>query len=222
MGLDKFSLKKALPFYEQVYSSIKEMILTGVLAPGERIYEAQLAREFEVSRSPIREAVRALEKDGLLVTDSKSQISVYKPTIKDVEEIYQCRMALESLAARLAAGLAEESELKRLEAIMEDTKKAVDSGEDEKETLIRLNGSFHDTIMDMSRNHRLQKQLYDLRALAFYYRSMNAQGEGRLQEIYDQHHGIYSSISERNAEKAAILMAQHIANDLEHLKSIVG
>lgn len=84
---------KRMPYYEQCYYTIKNMIFNGKFKPGERINETQLTKDFNVSKSPVREAIRILEKEGLLVVD-KSRVLVYEPTVKDIKEVYFCRMAL--------------------------------------------------------------------------------------------------------------------------------
>lgn len=198
------------------------MIVQGVFQPGERIYEAKLAREFNVSRSPVREAVRALEKEGLLVIDDKSKITVYKPSMKDVEDIYQCRMVLESLAARLTTRLSANRELKEIETTLVQTKKLLE-GEDEQksETVISLNAKFHDLIVQFSQNKRLQKQIHDLRSLTYYFRVLNFQGENRKWVIFNEHQEVFEAIKERNEEKAGLVMTAHINNDLIHLKNII-
>ncbi|MGG1658490.1 GntR family transcriptional regulator [Brevibacillus sp. NRS-1366] len=220
--MNKFALAKSMPFYDQVYNSIKQMIHQGVFQPGDRIYEAKIARDFNLSRSPVREAVRALEKEGLLIIDDKSRMTVYKPTMKDVEEIYQCRMVLESLAAKLATKLATSRELKEIETILVQTKKYLE-GKDEpdKEAIIRLNSRFHDLILQFSKNNRLQKQLSELRSLTHYYMLMNLKGERRKWIIFDEHQEIFNCIKRGDDEKAGQLMSNHISNDLHHLKGIL-
>lgn len=99
--MEHLPLEKAEPYYEQIDQIIKKLIFQGVYKPGEHIYDAKLAKEFNVSRSPVREAVRAIEKEGLFVLNSKQQLVVYKPSLEDVKEIYLCRGGLESLAVKL-------------------------------------------------------------------------------------------------------------------------
>lgn len=196
--------------------------MQGVYAPGDRIYEARIAREFNVSRSPVREAIRVLEKEGLLIIDDKSKIWVYKPTLKDVEDIYQCRMALESLAARLTTEHATEKELQQIEETLHESKNHLAEGTArEKDALISSNGRFHDLIMLFSQNHRLQKQLNDLRSLTHYFRVINFQGEDRAKQIIDQHEQIFIHMKRRQENKAAVSMAEHIESDLRHLTQLI-
>lgn len=220
--MDNFMLKRALPYYEQIYQSIKELVYQGVYNPGDRIYEVQIAKQFNVSRSPVREAVRVLVKEGLLTIDDKSQIRVYKPSIKDVENIYQCRTALESLAVELTTEKASDNNLQVIENVIIKTEKALDgkAGKD-KHDIISLNGQFHDLIVHYCGNNRLQKHLIDLRSLTYYYRAINFEGENRKEIILDEHQKIFTQMKNRSAYQASELMKIHMVNDLNHLKSIV-
>jgi len=220
--MNKFALAKSVPYYDQVYHSIKQMIHGGIFQPGDRIYEAKIARDFNLSRSPVREAIRALEKEGLLVIDEKSRMTVYKPTIKDVEEIYQCRMVLESLAAKLATKHATNRELKEIEGVLVQTKKYLEGKEEpDKEFIISLNSRFHDFILQLSKNNRLQKQLSELKALTHYYMLINLKGERRKWIIFAEHQEIFDCMKQGDDEKAGQLMSTHIHNDLQHLKQIL-
>jgi len=215
------TLIKSSPYYEQVYNQLKTMIIQGKFTPGERIYEAKIAEGFQVSRSPVREAIRVLAREGLLVVRNK-QITVYHPTLRDVEEIYQCRMALESLAARLASGMASDEELVKIESVLNKTKEMIEEGEEKnKEQLVCLNARFHDLIIEFSKNLRLQQQLEHLRSLSYFYRVLNFQGAGRARVILEEHQEIFAQIRSRREVEAAALMERHIANDLRHLKKIL-
>ncbi|WP_243137699.1 GntR family transcriptional regulator, partial [Desulfofundulus thermobenzoicus] len=94
-GMNSFEMERPAPYHMQFYEQLKQMIFDGQFQPGERINETQLAKQFGVSRSPVREAMRLLEKDELLIADHRSGYSVYTLTEKDVEELYQIRAALE-------------------------------------------------------------------------------------------------------------------------------
>ncbi|MBU8878777.1 GntR family transcriptional regulator [Bacillus sp. FJAT-29790] len=219
--MNTFEIEKPVRYYEQVYNSIREMIVQGVLKPGDKIFEAKIAREFNISRSPVREAVRALEKEGLLVIDEKSRITVYKPTMKDIEDIYECRMALESLAARLTTRLASGQEIKRIENTVLNSKRYLDAADEQNRlALITENTQFHDLITKYSQNRRLKKQLRDLNSLSHYYRVLNFQGENREWVVFNEHQEILNFMKRRDEEKAAFMMRKHLETDLTHLKEI--
>ncbi|MCH6264728.1 MULTISPECIES: GntR family transcriptional regulator [Neobacillus] len=219
--MDSFSIEKPVRYYDQVYNTLREMIVQGDLKPGDSIYEARIARDLNISRSPVREAVRALEKEGLLAIDEKSRITVYKPTLKDIVDIYECRMVLESLAARLTTRLATAQELQNIEKTVIDSKQYLDAeGERNRQALIAENGRFHELIIKYSQNRRLKKQLRDLHSLSHYFRTLNFQGENREWIVYNEHQDILVQMKRRDEDKAAFMMNKHLETDLEHLKEI--
>ncbi|WP_019241989.1 MULTISPECIES: GntR family transcriptional regulator [Bacillus] len=221
--MDTFSIEKPMRYYDQVYHSIREMIVKGVLKPGDGIYEARIARELNISRSPVREAVRALEKEGLLEINEKSRITVYKPTIKDIEDIYQCRIVLESLAASLTTRLATKSEIEEIESTLVKSRAYLENyNEEKKDKVIEENARFHDLIMKYSQNRRLNKQLSDLKSLSHYYRVLNFQGENREWNVFYEHQEIFNHIVNKEQEKAYKAMQNHMKNDLIHLREIFG
>lgn len=219
--MDSFSIEKPVRYYDQVYNTLREMIVQGDLKPGDSIFEARIARDLNISRSPVREAVRALEKEGLLAIDEKSRITVYKPTLKDIVDIYECRMVLESLAARLTTRLATAQELQNIEKTVIDSKQYLDTeGERNRQALIAENGRFHELIIKYSQNRRLKKQLRDLHSLSHYFRTLNFQGENREWIVYNEHQDILAQMKRRDEDKAAFMMNKHLETDLEHLKEI--
>jgi DNA-binding GntR family transcriptional regulator len=219
-AMNEYSIEKSVPYYDQVYDSIKRKIILGDFRPGEKIFEAKIARQFQISRSPVREAVKALVKEGLLVIEN-SKITVYKPNLMDVEEIYQCRMALESLAAKLTAKLATEEQLIEIEKTLIKTEKHLkEENVNNYEEITLLNSQFHDLIIKCCKNKRLQKQLNELRSLTYYYRRNNIQGDQRKLTIFQGHKEIFYHIKNGDDVSAGLAMENHIVQDLEHLKTM--
>jgi len=214
------SLEKPQPYYEQFYHMIKKMIYEGKFQPGERINETQLAKEFNVSKSPIREAIRILEKEGLLVVE-KLKVVVYKPTAKDVKDIYFCRKALESFAVSLTTQTASDEELGEIEVLLEKTEQAIQANEDPN-TIITLNEQFHNLIISFTRNTRLQKQVADLKGLIYYFRILNFKGKSRAEEIVKQHRNIFNYMKIRDEKLAAQEMIKHLELDVEHLFEVLS
>ena len=219
--MESYFVKKPTPFYDQLYHAIKKMIIDGVYKPGERIVESKLAKEMNLSRTPIREAIRALENEGLVVIDEKSRILVYTPTAKDVEDVYQCRMALESLAVRLTIRRASDADIQQLERTLNQVRTMIEQQAYPKDEVIELNSQFHNLIYQYSGNHLLQKHLNGLKSLLHLYRVLNFQGENRDWIIYNEHHEIYRWIKERDEEKAAEAMIQHLIHDYNHLIEVI-
>ncbi|MGG1679986.1 GntR family transcriptional regulator [Neobacillus sp. NRS-1170] len=212
-------LQKPLPYYQQIQQSIKESIFSGVYKPGDRLYEAKIAKQYQISRSPVREAIRGLIIEGLLVMDERSQISVYKPNLQDVRDIYECRISLESKAVELTAERATDEQLQELGKILEQTAEAVQEGNTE--TIVACNARFHELIILYSGNARLMKLVEDLNGLIYYYRVLNIQGDDRLSTILKGHTDIYLAIKERDAKKASDRLKEHTQEDLSNLIQII-
>ena len=212
-------LEKALPFYLQIQNEIKERIWHGEYKPGDRLFEAQLAKQFSISRSPVREAIRTLINEGLLIMDEKSQITVYKPTLKDVRDIYGCRIALESAAVALAAERATGQQIAELERIIAETEAA--NEKNDKEEIVKWNTKFHEKIILISGNERLKKLVDELHSLIYYYRLFNIKGNLRGQIILKGHKEILKAINERNPEKAAKCLMEHTQEDLKNLINLI-
>ncbi|PLR75893.1 GntR family transcriptional regulator [Bacillus sp. V3-13] len=217
---EQTSLQRALPYYQQIQQTIKTRIFQGVYKPGDRLYEAQIAKEFAISRSPVREAIRALVNEGLIIMDEKSQLSVYKPSLQDVRDIYECRVALESTAVALATERITGKDLAELEKVLEDTNEAIKRGE--KEEIIKYNALFHECIIDYSGNMRLKKMVDDLHSLTYYYRVLNMEGPDRASVILKGHRDIFTAMKEKNPDEAAKKLTEHTQEDLENLIKLIG
>ena len=218
--MSEFSIEKPIPYYEQFYHSIKKMIFDGTYKPGERIVETQLAKQFGVSKSPVREAIRLLEKEGLVVVDNKSRVIVYEPTLKDVEDIYFCRMALESFAVGLMVKIASDEQIEEIKKALDEAEKAIDQVA-EAAVIIELNAKFHRLIVQFTQNKRLQKQLDDLKSLTQFYRILNFQKQNRANVILREHQQIFTCIASRDKEKASMKMIAHLEHDLAYITDIL-
>lgn len=210
------------PLYEQVYEQLKEKILAGELKFGEKINEVQIASSLNISRGPVRESVRILEQEGLLIRDSKSQLSIYKPSVQDLIHIYQCRKALESLAVELAVKNITQDQLNQLKQVMDNSKQLSEienPNEKTKLSFLELNSKFHQIIIKTAQNPRLMSQIGDLQSLTRLYRKFNIQTQERIRVAHSQHFGIYQAIMNNDKDKARKLMENHIEYDMVHLTS---
>lgn len=208
------------PLYKQIYNYLRKEILSGRLTSEKRINEVHLAKKLNVSRGPVREAIQKIEKEGLIIRDARNKLFVYKPTVEDLVNIYQCRMALESLAAELAAINITQSNIDMLSSILQETEEIINSDLSKGETIDRfteISTKFHNQIIIFSENPRLDQEIKQLKSLVFYYRQYNSKYAWRRHEIYEEHKMISEAICTRDKKKAAELMKKHIEHDLQHL-----
>ncbi|AWM15935.1 MULTISPECIES: GntR family transcriptional regulator [Bacillus] len=218
--MDDFKLDKPTPYYLQFYNQLKKMIFNGTFKPGERINETQLAKSFGVSRSPIREAMRLLEKDGLLKADDRNGFSITSLTAKDVDEIYKIRIPLEQLAVELVIDEANEEELAILEKQLEETEKAIHNGTEDTE-IISLNQRFHELLVDFSHNRHLKNLLEHVNDLIHFCRILNYTGDHRAETILSEHRKIFEEVKKKNKEAAKQYVMAHFNHDCEHLKRVL-
>jgi DNA-binding GntR family transcriptional regulator len=196
------SIQKAEPAYQQAYEIIREMIIGGSLAAGQKLTEESLARILNVSRTPIRESLRRLEQEGLVV-----EKRVIKPSEKMLRDIYNLRILLEGYGAFQAALELTEDKIEVLRECIENAKKG------SKEDAMRSNTVFHDTIMAASGNHYMLDTYEKMRYIILLFRhDVVFYNRPNLQE---EHEKIYQAIVNRNSELAERLMKEHLQHDLE-------
>ncbi|MCZ2258599.1 GntR family transcriptional regulator [Sporosarcina sp. G11-34] len=206
------------PLYLQVYDGIREEILTGRIEANGQINEVQLAKQLNVSRGPIREAVGKLEQEGLLIRKNKS-LYVYKTSKEDLQEIYACRIALESLAVKLTTKNLSEDAIAELNEVFREKERLlkVQSVENISDRFTKECSKFHEIILRESGNERLYQQTNQLRNLTRFYRNSKLRIAEIRKNMYEQHLGIFEAMKAGKGEEAAILMKEHMESDLTFL-----
>ncbi|MED2974098.1 GntR family transcriptional regulator [Fictibacillus sp. B-59209] len=202
------------PLHEQAYQVLLKFLLEGEYQPGERLVEIKLSEKIGVSRGTIREAIRMLLKDGLLV-QNESAIRVFKPTLQDVIDLYQCREKLESLGAKLAATNITKSLEKQIEEVLANSRQALSAGRPS--TLIELNTQFHELIIGASSNNQLIGLLETIRTKSLYMRNNILRDyyiTSNVKNYLDEHEQIFQAIIEKDPTKAEQEMSNHIKSDL--------
>ena len=148
-----FSKQKRSTLMDRAFQQIREAIRSGKLKPGDRLVETQLAAEMQISRFPIREALRYLEKEGLVETMPFKGTYVAQLTEKDMEELYSLRSAIEELAVRILIKNIDEEKIKKLESIVAAMVQA--SENDNIDKMIAEDLRFHQTICELSGHRKL-------------------------------------------------------------------
>ncbi len=195
---------------KDAYELILEAIDEGVFRPGDRLVESDLAERFNVSRTPIREALQRLETQSMLTRQGRSLI-VASLDHNQLAELYAVRAELEGLAARLAAQHAAEEEIRVLHRMVEHDRGLVDDAD----ALSRANRRFHKQIHLASHNRFLVQQL-DLvhRSMALLATtSLAAEGRGRM--ALEEHEAIVRAIEARDGAAAAAALKAHLSRAFE-------
>ncbi|MDA5107424.1 GntR family transcriptional regulator [Brevibacillus sp. LEMMJ03] len=205
-------IKRSETLQEQVYEYLREQILFGGLAPGQRLIEERLCEETGVSRSPIREAIRRLEKDGLVVVQAQGGVTVYQPTLDDFTSLFECRLHLEPAAARFAAERRTEEELADLQELL--ARMADIARESDARRTHELHFAFHQRVAEASKNPYMAKIMNDLKVLISFYRNAILQVHPQRPEtVIAEHAAILDAIRRRDGDAAAASMAEHITRD---------
>ena len=201
-----------LPLRDVVFNTLREAILKGELKPGERLMELQLAAKLGVSRTPIREAIRMLEQEGLAVTIPRKGAEVAKMTEKDMEDVLQIREALDELAAKIACEQISEEQLEELVATMHEFEESTKT--DNVKKIAEADVKFHDIIYQSTGNPKLVNMLNNLREQMYRYRFEYIKDSAYHALLIEEHRRIYESIAARDEERAVAEITQHIENQL--------
>ncbi len=198
------------PLRELVFDSLREAIISGSLPPSERLMEIQLAEEMGVSRTPVREAIRKLELEGLVVMIPRKGAYVAGMSIKDIVDVFEIRGALEGLAAELASERVTDEELESMERYLVKISEEIESGDLSK--VVETDTDFHTLIYKASRNARLSQIISNLREQIQRFRTTSLSFPGRMKIALEEHRKIVEAISSRDGELARKLAQEHIEN----------
>lgn len=196
-----------------VYAVMRHAIITGLLEPGSAIREDMVAKDLGVSRTPVREAVRKLESEGLVNMHPAKGLTVTTFTRQQLIDIYYIREALEGMAARLAAQNASAIDLSILRQVVHDMEQANEGAE--LEQLQELTSRFHLHFCEMARNDRLFVMIKDLQDQIRRFTPSTLQHPGRREEAMTEHLALLKAVEERDADNAEKIMRQHRRRTLE-------
>lgn len=208
-----------LPLRDVVFNTLREAILKGDLKPGERLMELQLASKLGVSRTPIREAIRMLEQEGLAVTMPRKGAEVAKMTLKDMEDVLEIREALDELAVRIACEKITDEQLKRLVDAKDLFETSTRTGDVKK--IAEADVSFHDVIYEATGNPKLETLLNNLREQVYRYRVEYIKDPQNYPVLIREHEAILLALQERNVKKAESAMHEHVANQAAAVKNVI-
>lgn len=204
--LEPIRLDSYQPLREVVCETLRDAVRRGVLKPGERLMEIQLAEELGVSRTPVREAIRKLEMEGYVIMMPRRGTYIADLSIRDINEVFEIRTSLESLASALAADRITEDELEKLQRLLVQIGTHIKSGD--MESIVRTDTEFHDLLYQASRNTRLVGIISNLREQLTRFRTTSMSFPGRLKATLEEHRKIVEAIAQGD-EKAARKAAEH-------------
>lgn len=210
-------LTRTATIADAVYETLRNAIVFGQLPPGRRLLERELALELAVSRTPIREALRRLSEEGLVVGVPNRGAVVRTVTLQEAEDVYAVREPLEVLAAELAARRYTAAQAAELEGCLLRAERAASEGD--WQTVIQENNSFHDLIARASGNPVLTRMLGLLRNQVNLVRmALWARKPGRPQETLRQHREILEGLRSGDPDAAASAVRAHLQSSWQSLR----
>lgn len=217
--LSKINFNDYKPLRDVIFNTLREAIIAGELKPGERLMEVQLSEKMGVSRTPVREAIRKLELEGLVDMIPRKGAHVAELSVKDIMDVLEVRASMDGLATSLSALRITEEEINELKHVYSQFESYV-----EKENLqgsIKKDVEFHDIIYRSSRNDKLIQILNNLREQVHRFRVIYLKGFGNSKELIKEHWEIIEAIESRDFEKAQKVAKKHIQNQEEAIIKVV-
>jgi len=200
---------------QKVYRVLKTEIVKGSLKPGTKLLEGKIAEQMEVSRTPIREALRELAAEGFVKISPNQGVVVSNASIEDVQEVLQIRGVLEGLAARLAAKIMNKEEIKELENYLKQMEYY--TNKNDALAFSEMDAEFHELILGICGNNRLIQIRKNLSDQAHRYRIRSLSIPGRLKYSLKEHREIVEALKRKDVEQADRLSQKHIENVLENI-----
>lgn len=206
----QIEMNEYLPLRDVVFNTLRQAILRGDLKPGERLMEIKLAKRLGVSRTPIREAIRMLELEGLVVMIPRRGAAVAQITKQDLEDVLEVRCSLEELAVELACTRITGNELENLNHALLDFENACD--QNDVTALAEKDVIFHDIIFESTGNQRLIQLLNNLREQMYRYRLEYLKDESSHEKLLMEHRAIVEDIRNHDIAAAREHIKEHIYN----------
>lgn len=208
-----------LPLRDVVFNTLREAILRGDIVAGERLMELQLAAKLGVSRTPIREAIRMLEQEGLAITIPRKGAIVAGMTEKDMQDVLEIREALEELSVQVACDKITDEEIEKLQKNMKNFEHSLKSGDLKK--MAQADVEFHDVIYQATDNPKLINMLNNLREQMYRYRVEYLKNPENHEQLLKEHEAIYKGIVEKDKQAVTNMIRKHISNQVDVVKNII-
>lgn len=213
------TMNEYLPLRDVVFNTLRQAILRGELKPGERLMEIQLANKLGVSRTPIREAIRKLELEGLVLMIPRKGAEVADITEKSLKDVLEVRRALEELSVKLTCDRITKEEIKELEQAAENFRKTLKSKDITE--IAEADVRFHDVIYTATKNQKLIQLLNNLHEQMYRYRIEYLKNEEVYPKLLKEHKEIIERISKGEKEAAARMVCEHIDNQVNTVMDVI-
>jgi len=204
-----------MPLWERIYRRLRGAIQRGEFDPGTRLVEQRLAEELGVSRTPVREALYRLEREGLVTKVPHKGIVVREQDPEELKEVLELRGLLEGYAAALAAKKGDEELFDELEEILKRSEEALEKNDIDE--LVKLNTQFHETLYRRCGNHKLLELIKDLRDQFFRFRTSILRIKGMPRVSIEDHYKMLELMRKGESQAVEKLVREHIGRGKERL-----
>lgn len=213
------NMNEYLPLRDVVFNTLRQAILRGELKPGERLMEIRLANKLGVSRTPIREAIRKLELEGLVLMIPRKGAEVADITEKSLRDVLEVRKALEELAVQLTCDKITKEQIRELEQAAEQFKKTLKSNDITE--IAEADVRFHDIIYLATDNQKLILLLNNLREQMYRYRIEYLKRADKYSQLLAEHEEIIRRIEKKQKKEAAEIVCKHIDNQVAAVMDLI-
>ena len=212
-------IERAPSLKEKAYQNIKHIILHDLSGDSPLIVD-ELANQLGISRTQVREALLALESEGLVNTEPNKGTFVTVPCVEEIRKIYQVRSALESLAVKLATPLIPDAELQKLKVAFESAQQGIEAGD--YAAYLRCDAEFHRLTVGYSGNEILGQLIENLEDRIFRVRvHARKKSTHHLILAHREHGAVLEALLERNADKAELEMKKHLEKAAKRVETII-
>lgn len=209
----KVNVNEYLPLRDVVFNTLRQAIITGEFVPGERLMEIALANRLGVSRTPVREAIRKLELEGLVVMIPRKGAEVARITEKDLRDVLEVRSSLEELAAGLATERLDDDSRQKIKTALDNFREAITTGENPR--IADCDVEFHDTVFEATKNKRLIQIINNLREQIYRYRLEYVKDTEYHAVLMKEHEELVDAMFRGDINGAQEIMKRHIDNQEE-------
>ena len=206
---------KPRALYEEVAELIRQRIFSRQLAPGSWIDELTIAKDYGISRTPLREALKVLATEGLVTMKVRRGAYVTEVSEQDLNEVYHLLSLLESDAAGVVAAKATQAQMDELKALHQQLEATVRPNKTDREKFFEINERFHMALLKIANNRWRDQMVADLRKVMKLNRHHSLFKTGRIEDSLAEHQAIMAALEARDAAAATARMTAHFQNGLE-------
>lgn len=210
-------IEKNKSMREKVYDTLKQLIIDGAIAPGERIIETEYSQKFQISRTPIREAIRMLELEGLVESQSTGGVIVKKISKNEIYEVYKIRIALEALVLEEIIQKATVSDIKKIEKVLKNTEKAFKK--EDIELIYSLFSTFNSTLYDIAKFPKVAEMITNINFYLKRFRKLSIENPIRKNDAFNDHLKILEAIKNKDLKSALEVNKSHLEKSMNFIFS---